>query len=156
MTTITLLLDRLDKVTGRDGKYTARCPAHEDKTPSLSITEAEDGKVLIKCHAGCPVEDIVGAVGLEVKDLFPESNLTQKQKHEYRYHKSRAEIEAALSHELIVMIQVVGQRVADRNLEKDSVFRKQRPDWTPMSNDHWDREILAAQRIKNALVVLYG
>ena len=34
------------------GSYTACCPAHDDKTPSLSITEISDG-VLIHCHAGC-------------------------------------------------------------------------------------------------------
>ena len=49
------------------------CPAHEDKTPSLSVTEGDDGRVLLKCHAGCPTEDIVGELGLKMADLF-ESN----------------------------------------------------------------------------------
>lgn len=136
--------------------WVARCPGHGDKTPSLSIREAEDGKVLIKCHAGCCPEQVLGSIGLELKDLFPESNLTPKQKHEYRRNKSRTEIEAALSHELNVLIQVVGQRVADRKLEKDTTFRKQRPEWKPMLDEHWDREILAVKRIKKALEVLYG
>ena len=35
------------------GGWNACCPAHEDRKPSLSITEAKDGKVLIRCHAGC-------------------------------------------------------------------------------------------------------
>jgi hypothetical protein len=37
----------------RGGYGRARCPAHNDRNPSLSIREAADGKILIKCHAGC-------------------------------------------------------------------------------------------------------
>ena len=48
----------------------ARCPAHEDRRASLSIGEGDDGRVLIKCFAGCAFEDIVRAVGLEPRDLF--------------------------------------------------------------------------------------
>lgn len=50
----------------------ARCPAHEDKSNSLSVTEGKDGRVLLKCHAGCTTEEICGALGLTVADLFPE------------------------------------------------------------------------------------
>lgn len=49
----------------------ARCPAHEDRRPSLSVREANDGRVLIHCFAGCGAEEIVSAVGLELGDLFP-------------------------------------------------------------------------------------
>ena len=35
------------------GGWMARCPAHEDRNPSLSIHDANDGKVLVRCHAGC-------------------------------------------------------------------------------------------------------
>ena len=49
----------------------ARCPAHTDEHRSLSIHEADDGKVLLKCHAGCTADDIVGAIGLTLADLFP-------------------------------------------------------------------------------------
>jgi putative DNA primase/helicase len=51
--------------------YAARCPAHDDRNPSLSVGEGTDGEVLIHCHAGCSVEDIVAAVKLELVDLFP-------------------------------------------------------------------------------------
>ncbi|MHB1750988.1 MAG: CHC2 zinc finger domain-containing protein, partial [Acidithiobacillus sp.] len=51
---ISNVLSRLHKVkrTGAD-KWQALCPAHDDHTPSLSIKEADDGKVLLKCWAGC-------------------------------------------------------------------------------------------------------
>lgn len=54
------------------GGYVGRCPAHEDNKPSLSVGEGDDGKVLLKCFAGCDLEDITGALGLEAKDLFAE------------------------------------------------------------------------------------
>jgi hypothetical protein len=49
---------------GRKGGsgWTARCPAHDDRTPSLSIGDGEDGKVLIRCHAGCNQEHVIAAL----------------------------------------------------------------------------------------------
>ena len=65
------LLERLD-VKHRDGpKAEAICPAHDDSSPSLSVTRGDDGQVLIHCHVGCSVNDITTAVGLTLKDLFP-------------------------------------------------------------------------------------
>ena len=64
------LLPKLEGVTKSGNGYSARCPAHEDTRASLSITEGEHGKVLLKCHAGCDVDAIVAAVGLEIGDLF--------------------------------------------------------------------------------------
>ena len=70
---INALLERLDRVreTG-PGRWLARCPAHDDRHPSLSIRETEDGTILIKCWAGCSAADVVSAVGLEPRDLFPD------------------------------------------------------------------------------------
>lgn len=67
------LLSRLDRVkrTG-EGRWQARCPAHDDRGPSLSIRELQDGRVLLHCFAGCCVEDVIGAVGMTFDDLFPE------------------------------------------------------------------------------------
>lgn len=66
------LLSRLEKVKGRGGSYVACCPAHPDKTPSLAIKES-DGKIILHCFAGCAVADIVGAVGMDITELFPPS-----------------------------------------------------------------------------------
>lgn len=51
--------------------WTARCAGHDDKTASLSISTGAGGRVLLKCHAGCTAENIVGALGLKLVDLFP-------------------------------------------------------------------------------------
>lgn len=67
---VEILLSRLEKVRGRNGAWTACCPAHDDKSPSLAIKD-EDGTVLLKCFGGCEVASIVAAVGMEMTDLFP-------------------------------------------------------------------------------------
>lgn len=66
------LLSRLDKPkrTGH-GTWVARCPAHDDKSPSLTVREMDDGRVLLHCFAGCEPDAVIGAVGLEFDALFP-------------------------------------------------------------------------------------
>src|SRR5436190_8844752 len=66
----TALLDRLEGVRRSGQGWAARCPAHEDKNASLSVSEGRDGEVLVKCHAGCEVGEVVGALGLKTADLF--------------------------------------------------------------------------------------
>ena len=53
------------------GRWLARCPAHDDKSPSLSVREADDGRTLLTCFAGCDAGAVAGAVGLTLRDLFP-------------------------------------------------------------------------------------
>lgn len=67
-------LDLLDgvKTTGR-GRWAARCPAHPDRNPSLSIAEGDDHRILLKCFAGCSAFEVCGALGIDVTDLFPEA-----------------------------------------------------------------------------------
>ena len=51
--------------------YSARCPAHDDKRASLSIRQGDKG-ILLKCHAGCSVREILGKLGLKMADLYPD------------------------------------------------------------------------------------
>ena len=68
--TATELLPLLDGVRTRgSGKWLSRCPAHQDKSPSLTIAEGDRG-LLLKCWAGCTLKEITGALHLSVKDLF--------------------------------------------------------------------------------------
>ena len=66
------ILSRLSKVK-RSGKgnWLACCPAHEDKSPSMTLHAADDGRILVRCWAGCSFEEIVGAVGLGWEPWFP-------------------------------------------------------------------------------------
>ena len=58
-------------VIGSRPSYVARCPAHDDRKPSLSITDAKDGKVLVHCHAGCDQEHVIAA--LRTRGLWKEN-----------------------------------------------------------------------------------
>ena len=68
-----LLLDRLDRVrqTG-PGRWIACCPSHNDKSPSLSIRETDDGRILLHDFAGCDTASVLAALGLSLSDLFPD------------------------------------------------------------------------------------
>jgi hypothetical protein len=68
--TATELLCRLDGVRSRGaGKWVARCHAHQDKSPSLSIAEGGKG-LLVKCWAGCSLQEVCASLGIEKRDLF--------------------------------------------------------------------------------------
>ncbi len=68
------LLNKLEKVKGSKGRWIACCPAHVDRSPSLAITETDDGRILLKCFAGCSAQQVVEAVGMDLTDLFPNDN----------------------------------------------------------------------------------
>ena len=103
------LLARLEKVraNGRD-RWMACCPAHGDSSPSLSIKEAEDGRVLVHCFAGCEAGDVVAAVGLTLADLFP------KQPDRPGNHWRRERLRAALRHEQDVLTVALADLDAGR------------------------------------------
>ncbi|HCK82539.1 MAG TPA: CHC2 zinc finger domain-containing protein [Candidatus Competibacter sp.] len=96
------LLGRLDKVrqTG-PGRWVARCPAHEDKTPSLSIRETDEGQLLIHCFTGCSASNVIAAVGLEFADLYPERPTALKNPERRPFPAS--DVLRALSHEIAVV-----------------------------------------------------
>jgi hypothetical protein len=63
-------LERLEVVRPRgNGRWSARCPAHDDQTPSLSVAEGEQA-VLLHCFGGCAPEQICRCLGLSLADLF--------------------------------------------------------------------------------------
>lgn len=69
------VLAKLDdpKSTG-PSQWQTRCPAHDDRAPSLSVSEGDDRRVLLHCHAGCSGEDVLTALGLTAADLFEKRN----------------------------------------------------------------------------------
>lgn len=68
-----VILSRLAGVRQVGGAaWFAKCPAHKDGSPSLSIRESREGKILVKCFAGCETSDVLAAVELDWKALFPE------------------------------------------------------------------------------------
>ena len=68
----------LGKFNSTAGGFVAPCPAHDDKNPSLSITDGKDGKVLIHCHAGCDQQAVIDA--LKGRNLWPEAEVPSNSK----------------------------------------------------------------------------
>lgn len=69
-------LSKLEGVKQQPSGFSARCPAHEDKVASLSVNVGKEGGIVLKCHAGCQAADVVGAVGLTLKDLMGAPHIT--------------------------------------------------------------------------------
>ena len=72
MSAVDVVIARLSQVRQRGKGWAARCPAHDDKGPSLSINEGDDGRVLLHCFAGCAAAGVVAALGLTLAHLFPQ------------------------------------------------------------------------------------
>ncbi len=60
-----------------NGSYIAKCPAHNDSTPSLSISQGNNGNVVIHCHAGCPAHLVLAQKGLTMASLWNTQQQTQ-------------------------------------------------------------------------------
>lgn len=59
-----------DKLEGNGTQF--KCPAHDDSVASLTVTESDDGAVLVHCHAGCSTKLILDSIGVSPNELFPE------------------------------------------------------------------------------------
>ncbi|MBU6995602.1 CHC2 zinc finger domain-containing protein [Ferrovum myxofaciens] len=126
-------VERLQKVrrTG-PGRWLACCPAHDDKSPSLAIREADDNRVLIHCFGGCSVQEITGALGMELQDLFPPKDGNYKP--ESRPFPA-ADILKAIAFEATVAGLAIGHFL----------------DGKPFGQPERDRLMLAVSRIQNGL-----
>lgn len=98
-TATTRILDRLERVRKAGKGWSARCPAHADRTASLSLAEGSDGRCVLHCFAGCDALSVVHAIGLELADLYPDrlSPTTPEQRRELREFARMANWKAALA-----------------------------------------------------------
>jgi hypothetical protein len=133
------ILDRLEgvKATG-PSSWIAKCPAHPDRKPSLSIRETDDGRVLLHCFAGCSVGDVLAVIGLQLRDLFD-----QPVQHFTAPSKSRIAARDVL-HLVSYEIDVAGLLLA-HVVEGRSI-----------SEAEWQRLAQAAARISHAKVSVHG
>lgn len=82
------LLQRFPDARRAGSGWSAKCPAHDDHRASLSISEGDDKRILLHCHAGCEFKTIVGALGLQPKNLMPLATRTRTKRivETYPYH----------------------------------------------------------------------
>lgn len=111
--TVPDFLSRLNSVRVRGpGRWSAGCPAHPDKSPSLSIREA-GSKLLVRCWAGCETSRIVAALGLELKDLFTDSPT----------HRRQGSIQKPQKLDLVAVAFRFELGALDRRLRADAVLQ---------------------------------
>jgi hypothetical protein len=123
-------VSRLEKVkrTGK-GSWLARCPAHEDRSPSLSVGVGDDGRILVRCFAECGAHAVVSALGLELSDLYPEREIPGDRSPAMRF--PAADVLSAVADELMVVEIIAG------DLELGLVVKQ----------DDYDRLHLAIDRV---------
>ena len=118
------LLARLDGVRARGpGRWSARCPAHEDRSPSLSIREIDDGTILLHDFAGCNALAIVQAIGLEFADLFPARRIRRVDPGVRRCVLSAPERLQLLEHEIGEALFIANDFLRDKTISEKSALR---------------------------------
>jgi hypothetical protein len=95
------------------GRWIARCPAHDDRGPSLSIRELDDGRVLVHDFAGCSIESILGAVGLAFDALFPERKSSTMYVKPERQRVSSADALRAIAFEAVAGDIAKGKQLSE-------------------------------------------
>ena len=105
----------------RRSHWVARCPAHNDRAPSLAVRETQDGKILLHCFAGCTVQDVCDALGVRVSALFSGGN-------SYDYAPERrpfdpVQILIALAHEATVLVLISETLRAGKILTTEMILR---------------------------------
>lgn len=126
-----LLLDRLERVRKSGKGYTARCPAHADRSASLSIGEGNNGSILVHCFAGCAPAEVLSAIGLSLGDLFPErlKPETPQERRAFAQAMREARWAAALDvvcFEMLVVQAAATKRQAGEDLSEDDRDRLER------------------------------
>jgi hypothetical protein len=120
MSAVDFLAQVRHKPTGA-GRWSFSCPGplhkHGDRSMSASLRELDDGRVLVHCHAGCSVEEILSAVGLTFDTLFPPRD-TQPGKSTSRPWRIR-DVVNALEHELLMLAVFCSDMAASRDITSE-------------------------------------
>ena len=121
------LLTRLDQVKPTSKGFQARCPAHEDRGPSLSLREGDDGRVLLHCFAGCSAGAVMAAIGLQMADLFPPSITPRRPPPAPGV--SRRELQAATDFERVVLFIIKcdakrGRPISQTDMRRGQIARQ--------------------------------
>ncbi len=137
-----LILSRLNGVRRRGNGWIARCPSHEDRSPSLSIAEAENANILLHCFAGCSAADALAAIDLTLADLYANRTRTSSAASKIAIRKACREADWAaalnvLDREVTILL-IVAEMMLTNTLSVGDVERLK----------------LAAERIQSAREVL--
>ena len=128
---VTRVLSKLEGVRRSGSGWIARCPAHDDRHPSLHITADDDRRALLHCHAGCSIDAVTNAIGITSADLFEESQATRIPADRGRHPRADGRSE------LFVVRAITGEPLAvheRRPSLNGKRFKWRQPDGTPGLN----------------------
>lgn len=116
------LLARLEGVRAASGglRWMAFCPAHDDRTQSLSLRLNGNNKMLVHCFAGCTAAQVVAAVGLTMRDLFPVSECG------WRTRPTRPSFDTDLETIVLMMARSARERGEPLSQEDEARVRRAR------------------------------
>ncbi|HSD42364.1 MAG TPA: hypothetical protein VLD36_10895 [Burkholderiales bacterium] len=118
------VLSRLDRVRRvGDDRWVAACPSHADKSPSLSIRELEDGRVLVHDFGGCSVEQVLSAIGMELADLYPKRPNTDRAPRERKPWSDRQLLEIIDRETNVIFVAACDVTLAGRRLSDVDMSR---------------------------------
>lgn len=113
------LLSRLERVRETaPGRWVAKCPAHQDRGPSLSIRELDDGRLLIHDFAGCSPVDVLAAVGLNLAALFPDDGRKHRATPKHRPRVPAADLLLLASREVTMATILAADFLSRRSIEE--------------------------------------
>ncbi len=124
---IELLLSQLKKVTPKGkGQWMACCPAHEDRSPSLAIKENHDGRILVKCFAGCGAANVMESLGLTLSDLFPDGQNHEMRPFAFAQVERKKAMEEAnrIQREKLILAITDSKRKAGERLSQQDLSRE--------------------------------
>ena len=98
-------------------KWIACCPAHKDKSPSLSIRDADE-RVLLHCFAGCETDDVLGAIGLTFTDIMPDRIGSEHYHRPIRQRFDARQVLGCLDHESLVVAIIGADFIERRSLDE--------------------------------------
>ena len=119
--------------TGPDS-YLSCCPAHRDKSPSLSIKGLPDGRVLLHCFAGCSWDEILFVMDMEPKDIMPAND---------NYKPLRSSVKAGESRFINDMTLLIAQSALDRGerlseSDKEAVLKAKLDELKGTNRSPWE------------------
>lgn len=145
------LLSRLDGVrkTG-PGRWLAKCPAHDDDSPSLAIRELDNERVLVHCFAECDTAAVLAAIGLDFDALFPAKALNHRRRGEQRSFYAEDVLRALVSESQIAAIIVArvhaGYDVDEEEFDRLAVAARRIANGATMAGVGNDQRRVHAQR----------
>lgn len=117
------VLSRLNKVR-KSGQHAwmACCPAHNDKTASLTIKDNGDGRILLNCFAGCDTYSVLRSIGLDWQDVLPESAIGHRlEKTSFGIYSTDAL--RLIKFETQIVLYIAYQMRKNKSLDQESIER---------------------------------